>query len=117
MEVIYHEHQLESAIKEWPILDGYCIRRHHGRVLYLNLCGVAPEITGSQIVDAVRLVLMIPAAIGIISDPTTKGVQDSKLAMTYDAPKADEELHEKANKQNEPWFPNGSQGSLGLLCC
>lgn len=36
MEVIYHEHQLESAIKEWPILDGYCIRRHHGRVLYFK---------------------------------------------------------------------------------
>lgn len=55
----------------------------------LDLCGVAPEITGSQIVDAVRLVLMIPAAIGIVTDPTTKGVQDSKLAMTYDAPKND----------------------------
>ena len=61
----------------------------------LNLCGVAPEITGSQIVDAVRLVLMIPAAIGIISDPTTKGVKDSKLAMSYTT-KADEELHEKS---------------------
>lgn len=55
----------------------------------LDLCGVASEITGNQIVDAVRLVLMIPAAIGIISDPTTKGVQDSKLAMSYDAPKKD----------------------------
>lgn len=55
----------------------------------LNLCGVAPEITGSQIVDVVRLVLMIPAAIGIISDPTTKGVQDSKLAMSYTEPKDD----------------------------
>lgn len=55
----------------------------------LDLCGVAPEITGSQIVDAVRLVLMIPAAIGIISDPTTKGVQDSQLAMSYTAPKDD----------------------------
>ena len=55
----------------------------------LNLCGVAPEITGSQIVDAVRLVLMIPAAIGIISDPTTKGVQDSQLAMSYIVPKDD----------------------------
>lgn len=62
----------------------------------LNLCGVAPEITGSQIVDVVRLVLMIPAAIGIISDPTTKGVKDSKLAMSYTTPKADEELHEKS---------------------
>ena len=56
----------------------------------LDLCGVAPEITGSQIVEAVRLVLMIPAAIGIISAPPTKGVQDSKLALTYDRPKADE---------------------------
>lgn len=55
----------------------------------LNLCGVAPEITGSQIIEAVRLLLTIPAAIGIISDPTTKGVQDSKLAMSYDKPKAD----------------------------
>lgn len=55
----------------------------------LDLCGVASEITGNQIVDAVRLVLMIPAAIGIISDPTTKGVKDSQLAMTYDAPKND----------------------------
>lgn len=55
----------------------------------LDLCGVAPEITGSQIVDAVRLVLMIPAAIGIISDPTTKGIPDSALAMSYDKPKDD----------------------------
>lgn len=55
----------------------------------MDLCGVAPEITGSQIVEAARLVLMIPAAIGIISDPTTKGVQDSQLAMSYTAPKAD----------------------------
>lgn len=55
----------------------------------LDLCGVASEITGNQIVDAVRLVLMIPAAIGIISDPTTKGVQDSKLAMSYIVPKDD----------------------------
>lgn len=55
----------------------------------LDLCGVAPEITGSQIVDAVRLILTIPAAIGIITDPTTKGVQDSQLAMTYTTPKTD----------------------------
>lgn len=55
----------------------------------LDLCGVTPEITGSQIVEVARLLLTIPAAIGIISDPTTKGVQDSRIAMTYDAPKDD----------------------------
>ncbi|MFQ9519145.1 MAG: phage holin [Acutalibacteraceae bacterium] len=56
----------------------------------LDLCGVAPEITGSQIVNAVQLILTIPAAIGIITDPTTKGVKDSQLAMTYNAPKDDD---------------------------
>lgn len=55
----------------------------------LDLCGVASEITGNQIVDAVRLVLMIPAAVGIISDPTTKGIKDSALAMSYDKPAAE----------------------------
>lgn len=55
----------------------------------LDLCGIAPQITGNQIIEAVRLVLTIPAAIGIISDPTTKGVQDSQLAMSYTTPKDD----------------------------
>jgi phi LC3 family holin len=55
----------------------------------LNLCGVATNVTASQIIEAVQLLLLIPAAIGIISDPTTKGVQDSKLAMSYDKPKND----------------------------
>ena len=45
----------------------------------LDLCGAAPEITGSQIVDAVRLVLMIPAAIGIISDPTPRACRTASL--------------------------------------
>lgn len=50
------------------------------------LSRAAPELTGSQIIEAVRL-LTIPATIGIISDPTTKGVQDSELAMSYTEPK------------------------------
>ena len=36
------------------------------------------------VVDAVFAVLMI---LGIVVDPTTEGVRDSKLAMTYDEPK------------------------------
>ncbi|MFR1035386.1 MAG: phage holin [Acutalibacteraceae bacterium] len=40
-----------------------------------------------KISDFKRLLL---ASIGIISDPTTKGVQDSKLAISYDAPKSDQ---------------------------
>lgn len=40
--------------------------------------------------NAATLVLMIPAAIGIISDPTTKGISDSTQALTYEAPRTDE---------------------------
>lgn len=55
----------------------------------LNLCGVATNVTASQIIEVVKLLLLIPASIGIISDPTTKGMRDSQLAMSYTAPKAD----------------------------
>ncbi len=40
--------------------------------------------------NAATLISMIPAAIGIISDPTTKGVGDSSQALTYEAPRTDE---------------------------
>lgn len=61
----------------------------------LDLCGVVTNVTASQIIEAVQLLLLIPASIGIISDPTTKGVQDSQLAMSYTAPK-DDSVDEKA---------------------
>ncbi len=39
------------------------------------------------VVEAVFLVLAI---LGIVNDPTTKGLSDSKLAMTYEVPKPKE---------------------------
>ena len=38
----------------------------------------------AAVVEAVFAVLVI---LGIVVDPTTEGVKDSKLAMTYDEPK------------------------------
>ena len=37
-----------------------------------------------QVVDAVFIIL---ALLGIVNDPTTKGIADSKQAMTYNEPK------------------------------
>lgn len=37
-----------------------------------------------QVVDAVFIIL---ALLGIVNDPTTKGIADSRQAMTYDKPK------------------------------
>ncbi len=56
----------------------------------LKLCGVKTSVAASDVMNAATLILMIPAAIGIISDPTTKGVSDSTQALTYEAPRTDE---------------------------
>ena len=42
------------------------------------------------VVDAVFALLVI---LGIVVDPTTEGVRDSKLAMTYDDPKPYQQEH------------------------
>lgn len=57
----------------------------------LQLCDVDLPVTADQIMNAAMLVLMIPAAIGITTDPTTKGVSDSAQALTYDTPKGENE--------------------------
>ncbi|MCC8016217.1 MAG: phage holin [Clostridiales bacterium] len=60
----------------------------------LKLCGVEMSVTADEIMNAATLILMIPASIGIISDPTTKGVTDSEQALSYDKPKEDEKEDE-----------------------
>ena len=39
----------------------------------------------------VEAVFVLLAILGIVNDPTTKGLSDSKLAMTYEVPKPKEE--------------------------
>lgn len=52
----------------------------------VQLVGVNLPVTADQILNVATLILMIPASIGIISDPTTKGLSDSAQAMTYEQP-------------------------------
>lgn len=54
----------------------------------LNICQVEISVTAEQVMNVATLVLMVPVAIGIISDPTTQGVSDSNEALTYDEPKS-----------------------------
>lgn len=44
---------------------------------------------GDQLVAIVETVFLILGVLGIVVDPTTKGIQDSNLAMTYTEPKED----------------------------
>lgn len=42
-----------------------------------------PTILSGQLTDIIESVFLVLAIIGIVVDPTTKGVSDSDLAMTY----------------------------------
>lgn len=43
----------------------------------------------SKLVEVVNAVFAVLVVLGIVVDPTTEGVSDSSLAMTYDKPKED----------------------------
>ena len=53
-----------------------------GYTLYLN--GV-----GDKLVTVVNCAFTVLAILGIVTDPTTKGISDSEQAMTYEKPKDD----------------------------
>ena len=55
----------------------------------LQLLDIAPAVTQSAVMQVAEGVLTILGMVGVIADPTTAGVADSKQAMTYDAPKQD----------------------------
>lgn len=42
---------------------------------------------GNNLLAVVNAVFVVLSILGIVTDPTTEGVSDSKLAMTYDEPK------------------------------
>lgn len=45
---------------------------------------------GEQLAAVVSTVFLILTILGIVTDPTTEGLGDSTLAMTYEAPKPKE---------------------------
>lgn len=45
---------------------------------------------GNQLVAIVETIFLILGGIGVVVDPTTEGLQDSNLAMTYEVPKPKE---------------------------
>jgi phi LC3 family holin len=44
---------------------------------------------GNQLRDVINTLFFILALLGIVNDPTTKGLSDSNRALTYDKPKED----------------------------
>lgn len=56
------------------------------------LFGVELEVAwlSDQLIGIVGTVFTVLALVGVVADPTTQGVSDSKQALTYEAPKAKE---------------------------
>ncbi len=55
----------------------------------LQLLGIAPVVTQSVVMQVAEGVLTILGMVGVIADPTTAGITDSRQAMTYETPKKD----------------------------
>ena len=55
----------------------------------LQLLEIVPTVTQSAVRQVAEGILTILGMVGVIADPTTAGLSDSKQAMTYNAPKQD----------------------------
>ena len=52
----------------------------------LGLFGVVPTISEDVLVNAVTAIISALTTVGVLIDPTTKGVSDSDRALTYEEP-------------------------------
>ena len=55
----------------------------------LQLLGIAPVVTQSAVMQVAEGILTILGMLGVIADPTTAGLSDSRQALTYTSPKQD----------------------------
>ncbi len=56
----------------------------------LELLVVTPPLAEARTMELCQTVLTLRGLLGVVVDPTTAGVGDSRLAMTYTEPWADE---------------------------
>ena len=52
----------------------------------LDLLGVVPGVSQSKVLEIVQSLLTFLGLIGVVTDPTTAGLEDSNRAMGYEQP-------------------------------
>ena len=57
----------------------------------LRLFDVYPGFTENQVTNIANQILTFLGLIGVLVDPTTYGINDSNLAMTYEEPRKDDD--------------------------
>ena len=55
----------------------------------LNIFGVSYDfgVLSDNLISAVNALFVVLTIVGVVNDPTTKGIKDSEQAMTYEKPK------------------------------
>lgn len=55
--------------------------------LVLDMAGIVPSVTSDQVLELCSLLISVLLIAGVVIDPTTDGVGDSDLALTYEYPR------------------------------
>jgi len=61
--------------------------------LHLNLNGFS-----ANVIDVINSIFVVLTILGVVTDPTTHGLSDSKRALNYDEPRKDEEQRYPGDK-------------------
>lgn len=56
----------------------------------LGALGIVPVLTENMVLNIVAAIITALTTLGVLVDPTTAGISDSALAMTYSAPRKDD---------------------------
>lgn len=56
----------------------------------LGALGVVPALAEDTVLNMVFMLITMLTTLGVLVDPTTAGIGDSKLAQTYNAPRKDD---------------------------
>lgn len=59
----------------------------------LDLCGVtwSPELLNDKLINLINALFVVLSILGVVNDPTTKGLSDSARALSYTEPRGDDE--------------------------
>lgn len=63
----------------------------------LGLFGVVPTVSQDEIINTIGLLVNILVVLGVVVDPTTDGIGDSKNALNYQSPKVNDDTEDEAN--------------------
>lgn len=61
----------------------------------LGFLGIVPSVSESEITNLATMGINLLAMMGIVTDPTTKGISDSQRALNYDCPNCDHAEHKE----------------------